>query len=144
MFFCTYFSGYIKLNLLKREKSQLSEAIELALNSLFFSSKPRLYFTAYRQKSCKRFLFYFHFVSGMVIHVLTNEEWVMDCSKCGGYVIQETFFQRPESFIGWRCLNCGRIMMRIQKSLEQTAFSSHYYQSNNPPLERPIIKKYLK
>lgn len=68
----------------------------------------------------------------------------MDCSKCGGYVMQETFFQHPDSFVGWKCLNCGRISMRRERYIADSDFATHYYQANNPPLDKPIIKKYIK
>lgn len=36
----------------------------------------------------------------------------MRCFKCNGVMVQETFYDYDtgESFIGWRCVNCGKII----------------------------------
>lgn len=69
---------------------------------------------------------------------------MLSCSKCGGYVMQETFYENPDSFCAWKCLNCGKVFVPKQRALEPTVFDTFYYQATHVCSSKPIIKKFLK
>jgi ssDNA-binding Zn-finger/Zn-ribbon topoisomerase 1 len=53
----------------------------------------------------------------------------MKCKKCGGLMVLQAFFDHFLNFDGWKCLNCGKIILRKEKSIEFDAFSVFYQQS---------------
>lgn len=55
----------------------------------------------------------------------------MKCSKCNGLMVVQSFFDNFLNFDGWKCLNCGKIMVKKEKSLESDAFSIFYQQQKN-------------
>ncbi|HBS48075.1 TPA: hypothetical protein DEO28_02310 [Candidatus Dependentiae bacterium] len=50
----------------------------------------------------------------------------MKCPKCGGLLITQSFFSHFINFEGWRCLNCGKIIEKKEKTLKEDAFSLFY------------------
>ena len=52
----------------------------------------------------------------------------MKCKKCGGLMIMQTFFDHFLNFDGWKCLNCGRVVPKKERTLEHDAFSNFYQQ----------------
>ena len=55
----------------------------------------------------------------------------MKCKKCGGLMVVQTFFDHFLNFDGWKCLNCGRVVPRKEKTLEYDAFSTFYQQQKH-------------
>jgi hypothetical protein len=53
---------------------------------------------------------------------------IMKCKKCGGLMVLQSFFDHFLNFEGWKCLNCGRVALRKEKSIEFDAFSAFYQQ----------------
>lgn len=47
----------------------------------------------------------------------------MKCVKCGGLMVLQSFFDHFAKFDGWKCLNCGKIVARKEKTIEFDAFS---------------------
>lgn len=52
----------------------------------------------------------------------------MKCKKCEGLMVQQSFFDNFLKFEGWKCLNCGKIVVKRDKSLEFDAFTVFYQQ----------------
>ena len=52
----------------------------------------------------------------------------MQCSKCEGLMVVQSFFDHFFNFDGWKCLNCGRMVVRKEKVIEFDAFSLFYQQ----------------
>ena len=52
----------------------------------------------------------------------------MKCKKCGGLMVLQTFFDHFFNFDGWKCLNCGRVIPKKEKTLEYDAFSLFHHQ----------------
>ena len=36
----------------------------------------------------------------------------MKCKKCDGLLVLQTFFDHSLNFEGWKCLNCGKIILK--------------------------------
>ena len=47
----------------------------------------------------------------------------MKCKKCDGLMVLQSFFDHFLNFDGWKCLNCGKIIVKKEKSIEFDAFS---------------------
>jgi hypothetical protein len=54
----------------------------------------------------------------------------MKCKKCGGLMVIQSFFDYFLNFEGWKCLNCGKIIVKKEKTIESDAFSIFYQQQN--------------
>jgi ssDNA-binding Zn-finger/Zn-ribbon topoisomerase 1 len=87
-------------------------------------------------------------MASIVMYLLTNKEDVyylsklneesrreskkgaggMKCKKCGGLMVLQSFFDHFINFDGWKCLNCGRVALRKEKTIEFDAFSLFYQQ----------------
>jgi len=52
----------------------------------------------------------------------------MKCKKCDGLMVLQSFFDHFLNFDGWKCLNCGKIIVKKEKSIEFDAFSIFYQQ----------------
>ena len=52
----------------------------------------------------------------------------MKCSKCSGLMVKQLFFDNFLNFEWWKCLNCGKILTKKEKTLELDAFSIFYQQ----------------
>ena len=52
----------------------------------------------------------------------------MKCKKCGGLLVLQTFFDHSLNFEGWKCLNCGKIFLKKEKTIEYDSFSIFYQQ----------------
>lgn len=52
----------------------------------------------------------------------------MRCRKCSGLMVHQAFFDNFLNFDGWKCLNCGKIVARKEKTIEFDAFSIFYQQ----------------
>lgn len=52
----------------------------------------------------------------------------MKCRKCSGLMIKQSFFDNFLNFEGWKCLNCGKIITRKERTIEFDAFSTFYQQ----------------
>lgn len=44
-------------------------------------------------------------------------------------MVLQSFFDHFLNFEGWKCLNCGKIIAKKEKSVEFDAFSTFYQQS---------------
>lgn len=52
----------------------------------------------------------------------------MKCKKCDGLLVLQTFFDQSLNFEGWKCLNCGKIILKKEKRIEYDSFSLFYQQ----------------
>jgi hypothetical protein len=52
----------------------------------------------------------------------------MKCKKCSGLMVLQSFFDHFLNFDGWKCLNCGKIVPKKEKTLEFDAFGVFYRQ----------------
>lgn len=52
----------------------------------------------------------------------------MKCSKCTGLMVLQSFFDNFANFDAWKCLNCGKIVTKKEKTIELDAFSIFYQQ----------------
>ncbi len=52
----------------------------------------------------------------------------MKCTKCEGLMVFQTFFDHFFNFNAWKCINCGKIVVRKEKAIEFDAFSIFYQQ----------------
>jgi DNA-directed RNA polymerase subunit RPC12/RpoP len=52
----------------------------------------------------------------------------MKCSKCGGLMVVQSFFDHFLNFDAWKCVNCGKIIANKEKTIEFDAFSIFYQQ----------------
>ena len=55
-------------------------------------------------------------------------ELYMKCKKCGGLMVLQSFFDHFLNFEGWKCLNCGKIIVKKAKTIESDSFSIFYQQ----------------
>ena len=55
----------------------------------------------------------------------------MKWKKCDGLLILQCFFDHFLNFEGWKCLNCGKIVLKKEKVLEPDSFSIFYQQNKN-------------
>jgi hypothetical protein len=55
----------------------------------------------------------------------------MKCQKCEGLLILQSFFDNPLNFEGWKCLNCGKIVLKKEKPIEYDSFSLFYQQQKS-------------
>lgn len=53
----------------------------------------------------------------------------MKCKKCDGLMVLQSFFDHFLNFEGWKCLNCGKIIVKKDKSIEYDSFSIFYQQN---------------
>lgn len=47
----------------------------------------------------------------------------MKCPKCSGLMVIQAFFDHFINFEAWKCLNCGNIVAKKEKTLEFDSFS---------------------
>lgn len=59
---------------------------------------------------------------------LKKGEAAMKCKKCNGLMVLQSFFDHFLNFDGWKCLNCGKIEVKKEKTIEFDAFSIFYQQ----------------
>ncbi|MFZ5953694.1 MAG: hypothetical protein ACOYT8_01190 [Candidatus Dependentiae bacterium] len=52
----------------------------------------------------------------------------MKCKRCGGLMVLQSFFDHFLNFDGWKCLNCGKVVLKKDKSIEFDTFSIYYQQ----------------
>jgi hypothetical protein len=52
----------------------------------------------------------------------------MKCKKCSGLMVLQSFFDNFLNFEGWKCINCGKVIPRKEKTIELDAFSIFYQQ----------------
>ncbi|MGB8467897.1 MAG: hypothetical protein WCE21_02745 [Candidatus Babeliales bacterium] len=52
----------------------------------------------------------------------------MKCKKCAGLMVLQSFFDQFLNFEAWKCLNCGKIVPRKEKTIETDAFTIFYQQ----------------
>jgi hypothetical protein len=55
----------------------------------------------------------------------------MKCKKCEGTMVLQSFFDHFLNFDGWKCLNCGKIILRKEKNIEFDSFSVFYQQNKS-------------
>lgn len=55
----------------------------------------------------------------------------MKCKKCDGLLVLQQFFDHFLNYQGWKCLNCGKVIIKKEKSLEADAFSLFYQQQKS-------------
>jgi hypothetical protein len=47
----------------------------------------------------------------------------MRCPKCSGLMIVQAFFDHFINFEAWKCVNCGNIIAKKEKTIEDDVFS---------------------
>jgi len=52
----------------------------------------------------------------------------MKCKKCDGLMVMQSFFDHFLNFEGWKCLNCGKVVVKKEKTIEYDSFSIFYQQ----------------
>jgi hypothetical protein len=52
----------------------------------------------------------------------------MRCTKCSGLMVLQSSFDNFLNFDGWKCLNCGKIIAKKEKTIEYDAFGLFYQQ----------------
>ncbi len=52
----------------------------------------------------------------------------MKCKKCSGLMVLQSFFDHFLNFDGWKCLNCGKVIPKKEKTLETDTFGIFYQQ----------------
>lgn len=52
----------------------------------------------------------------------------MRCVKCDGLMVFQTFFDHFLNFNAWKCVNCGKIVVRKEKTIELDVFRVFYQQ----------------
>jgi hypothetical protein len=60
---------------------------------------------------------------------IKRELCVMKCTKCHGLMILQVFFDHFLNYEGWKCLNCGKVIVKKEKSVEFDSFSIFYQQN---------------
>lgn len=50
----------------------------------------------------------------------------MKCSKCSGFMINQTFSNQFLKIEGWKCVNCGKIIEKKENSVKDTSFNLFY------------------
>lgn len=63
-----------------------------------------------------------------VVSMTSQEERCMKCKKCDGLMVLQSFFDHFLNFEGWKCLNCGKIIVKKEKTIEYDSFSIFYQQ----------------
>lgn len=58
----------------------------------------------------------------------------MDCPKCTGLMVRQSFFDHFINFDGWKCLNCGKVIEKRSTSIRDDSFSVFY--------QRQKLKRY--
>jgi hypothetical protein len=53
----------------------------------------------------------------------------MKCKKCHGLMILQVFVDHFVNFEGWKCLNCGNVVVKKEKKIEYDSFSIFYQQN---------------
>jgi hypothetical protein len=53
----------------------------------------------------------------------------MKCKKCQGLMVLQVFIDQSLNFEGWKCLNCGNIVVKKEKTIEYDSFSIFYQQN---------------
>lgn len=64
-----------------------------------------------------------------VIITLKKGAGGMKCKKCDGLMVLQSFFDHFLNFEGWKCLNCGKIIVKKEKTIEYDSFSIFYQQN---------------
>lgn len=47
----------------------------------------------------------------------------MKCPKCNGLMVIQSLFDHFINFESWKCLNCGKIIAKKEKTIEFDSFS---------------------
>jgi DNA-directed RNA polymerase subunit M/transcription elongation factor TFIIS len=55
----------------------------------------------------------------------------MKCPKCSGLLVLQSFFDNYLNFQGWKCLNCGKVIIKKERNIETDAFSVFYQQQRS-------------
>lgn len=55
----------------------------------------------------------------------------MKCTKCEGLMVLQSLFDNSVNYDAWKCLNCGKIISKKEKTIEFDAFSIFYQQNKN-------------
>ena len=55
----------------------------------------------------------------------------MKCEKCNGIMMLQSFFDHFLKFEGWKCLNCGKMILKKERSIELDSFGLFYQQTKN-------------
>lgn len=50
----------------------------------------------------------------------------MECPKCLGLMVNQSFSSKFLNFEGWKCVNCGKIIERKENSIKDSVFSLFY------------------
>lgn len=59
----------------------------------------------------------------------------MECPKCCGLMVTQTFFSQFFNFEGWKCLNCGKVIERKENNIKDSAFSIFYQRQKSKEQE---------
>jgi len=52
----------------------------------------------------------------------------MKCPKCEGLMVSQSFSDHFMNFQAWKCVNCGNMIAKQEKTIEFDSFSVFYQQ----------------
>lgn len=52
----------------------------------------------------------------------------MKCPRCEGLMVIQSFMQSLSGGQAWKCINCGNVLAKKEKTLEYDSFSMFYHQ----------------
>ena len=60
----------------------------------------------------------------------------MRCPKCTGLMVVQTFFDNFVNADAWKCLNCGKLVVRHENAVELESFTTFYQQQKCSNLKK--------
>jgi hypothetical protein len=65
----------------------------------------------------------------MKIYLIFHEMGAfMECPRCNGLMIAQSFVHALAEPEAWKCINCGNVLSKKEKTLEFDSFSMFYHQ----------------
>lgn len=55
----------------------------------------------------------------------------MECPRCHGFMVIQSFFEATAELDSWKCLNCGNILTKKTNTIEFDSYSIFYQQEKN-------------
>jgi transcription elongation factor Elf1 len=55
----------------------------------------------------------------------------MECPRCNGLMVLQSFFQAMTELDSWKCVNCGNILIKKTNTIEFDSYSLFYHQEKN-------------
>lgn len=63
---------------------------------------------------------------GLILFDKKKENYSMECPKCNGLMVIQSFFSQFFNFEGFKCLNCGKVIEKKENNVRDSAFSIFY------------------